>query len=152
MNRKQTFFSYCEFTSVNANASSIDYAHALAHHAGMEPADLVALCNIAFPPFVESGGGVFLKESFVDKTFDRYKVEGKSEKEIQYWMNLLYLSGVFEGYSADRLQPLADLIAHSWEAKLRAEFPSRIFEVKKLVDSVEDEVAVTFCEEKSAQK
>ncbi len=145
MSKENNLFSLEDFLSANPVKSlgAIDYLHALFKLADL-PIDLVfCFIKLLIPEFKLIDGLVFLSESFEADTYDRYLLEGKSTSEIQLWINLVEVTGVFEGIDEQDAIRLANAIVDAWNLKLGSEAVQAAGSARVIHDKEEGEIFVT---------
>lgn len=122
--------------------SKLDYIHGIIKTALLSSDLYFAFLDLFWPEFIEHEGMIFIKDWFTErKNVIADKKMTTSEKE--YWVNLLSIDGLFDTELDDiKMTLLSNKIGEAWEAKLKKEYPRRIFKVH-IINS-EDDVAVTF--------
>lgn len=84
-----------------------------------------------------------MSESFDLEVYNNYLSEGKSKKEIQFWLNLIEITSVFDGISIDDSVKLAISVTQMWNLKLNSEIPMDESKARVIHDKEEDEVFIT---------
>ena len=100
---------------------------------------LVATAQMIWPEFVLEDGHVFVKDLF---SLAKYIELNKERHNPEYWMNLL-LTGNYVNAIDDAIE-LSKLIKESWEAKLKQQFPDRVFAFELFNDEEGDDFGLTF--------
>lgn len=116
----ENLFSLDEFLSVNQpkKLSEVDYLHAIFKLAGLPIDLLLCFIKLLMPEFKVFDGLVFLNTSFDLNAYKIYLLEGKSIGEIQLWINLVEITGVFEDIEEDDAVQLANAIVDIWNLQL----------------------------------
>jgi hypothetical protein len=104
----------------------------IAHEVGASAT--VALTTLFWPRFVEVDGAVLMEGAFTRKGLREWQATlGSDVRAIEGVVNHLHLWDAFERRDDpvpdDALLYLADVLAQTWRAALRAQFPDRAFEV-----------------------
>lgn len=144
MKAGRDFFSYQSFIATNPGSTSFDYLHGLASQIGLSPEDFNAISMVLAPELIEVDDLVFVKELFYENKYRNILEKGYRGEEIQYWMNLLDITSLFEGLPVARLSKTTEAIIAGWHAKLVHTFPHKKFAVKRIVDVKAGELAITF--------
>ncbi|MEP5759436.1 MAG: hypothetical protein ABJ327_09095 [Litoreibacter sp.] len=131
---------------VNANSpnkfSLFDYLHGILKTKDIEPDLIVAFLKVFWPEFYCIDGFIFLKEEFQEGKYVDLVKQGTSEKDIEYWMNLVSVDGLFDSATFEQSKYIAHQMAEIWKSKLQSDFTDKEFIVECLTE--EDEVYVVF--------
>lgn len=145
MAKENNLFSLKDFLTANPEKSlcAIDYLHALFKLTDL-PIDL-AFCfiKLLMPEFKIVDGLVFLSETFETDTYNRYLLEEKNKSEIQLWINLVEVTGVFDGIDEKNAIRLSKAIVDAWNLKLRNEAIQGKGSARVIHDKEEGEIFVT---------
>ncbi len=111
----------------------------------------VAFSEIFVPQFIESDGRIFIEECFKEKQddYNRYSKEGLSKKEIEFWINIICLDGLFYDLpgETDKISIfVGEKLKLSWEMKLKNDFPNRKFTVSLQKDDDVGDFLITLFE------
>ncbi len=121
MINKCNLFTLEDFLLANKpkKLTEIDYVHAVYKLADL-PIDLFfCFTKLLIPEIRIIEGSIFLDEYFDLDTYKLYLSEGKSSSEIQLWMNLIEITGVFEGVKENEAVRIAHTIIEAWNLKLQ---------------------------------
>jgi hypothetical protein len=145
MNDNNYLFSLTDFLSANPEKQlgSIDYLHAVFKLAPL-PTDLIfCFTKLFIPEFKLIDGFVFLEEFFDYNTYNSYLLEGKSKSEVQLWLNLIEVTGIFEALDFEDATQLASLITQMWNWKLDNNTTKGLGRARVIYDEEEGEVFIT---------
>jgi hypothetical protein len=137
MIEKSKLSDFQEWRNANADGFTLfDYLRGNLVTEEVESDVIVAVFELLLPRFVEVENMVFLEEEFSENKLSDLS-RGRSNKEIEYWMNLLNISSLFESVQKSVIQEMALSIKASWLARLRDTFPNKVFEVNLVEDGEE---------------
>ncbi|VWC56358.1 hypothetical protein BLA18110_00356 [Burkholderia lata] len=138
-------FDFASFVSANqhTNVSGLDYVHVAYKDHGLIYDFLFHFGKLFLPDFKVVGGAIFVSELFSDEEYKRLLSDGKACHEIQFWINLLEITGMFDDIDTDQAAELAKLIVDGWNAKLQREFGDVPVPARVLCDEELGEVFVT---------
>ncbi|AOJ41323.1 hypothetical protein WJ23_25525 [Burkholderia lata] len=138
-------FDFASFVSVNRNAnfSGLDYVHVVYRDHGLVYDFVFRLGKLFLPDFKVVDGAIYVSELFSDEEYKRLLSDGKASREIQFWINLLEITGVFDDIDTDQAVELAKLIVDGWNSKLQREFGDVSVPARVLCDDETGEVFVT---------
>lgn len=145
MTNKDNNFSLAEFLSANPgkNLGPTDYVHVqfLASNYHID----LAFCFIEFlaPKFRVVDGLIFLNETFDEDRYKEYVRTGKSTDEIQLWLNLHEITGIFNDIDEDDAMRMATKISEMWNMKIDSEFNGELGKARAMHDKELGEVYVT---------
>lgn len=124
------------------NFSKLSYIHGIIKTALLSSDLYFAFLDLFWPEFVEHEGMVFIKDWFIKRK--NVIVDNKINPcEKEYWVNFLSIDGLLDTELDEmKMSLLSNKIGEAWEAKLKKEYPMKIFKVH-IINS-EDDVAVTF--------
>jgi len=145
MDRNKNFFSFSEFISANPdkNLNSIDYLHAIFKLSNLHDDLIYSFMDLFFPKFKIINNLVFLEECFDIDTYKKYQDEGKENSEIQLWINLLEITGIFENLDEESALKMSNTIAKIWNLKLEREHNDALGRARAIHDKELGEVFVT---------
>lgn len=130
-------YDYEEWAKKNNSQkfSLYDYIFGNLHAKDISDDIYIAFLKFFWPNFYCIDDYVFLKEQFEQSYYDKLVREGKGKKEIESWVNLLYLDGMMdENTSDENIKFLAEHLVEIWEIKLKKDFPQKKFKVKYFFD------------------
>ncbi|WP_174968248.1 hypothetical protein [Burkholderia lata] len=138
-------FDFASFLSVNQHGSfsGLDYVHVVYKDRGLVYDFLFHFGKLFLPDFKVVDGAIFVSELFRDEEYKRLLSDGKASHEIQFWINLLEITGMFDDIDTDQAAELAKLIVDGWNAKLQREFGDVSVPARVLCDDELGEVFVT---------
>lgn len=123
---------------ISANSSTefslFDYLHGIFSTKSLEPDLAIAFLNFFWPEFLCVGDLVFLKEEFSEKRYNNLINQGDGGKNLEYWMNIISISGVFESATFDQSKYICCHLSEIWKIKLEKEFPDKNFVLDCAVD------------------
>lgn len=132
---------------VNANStkkfSLFDYMHGVMLTENLSSDLFIAFLKLVWPEFYSYNNCVFLKEQFDQKKYDELVDQGLSNKDIEYWINLVLIDGIFENATVETCEYLAKNLVSAWKVKLKNDFPEKDFELKYFFEE-EDGFFVVF--------
>ncbi|KVM89225.1 hypothetical protein [Burkholderia stagnalis] len=138
-------FDFASFVSANppGSVSGFDYVHTVYKAHGLVYDFIFQFAKLFFPDFKVVGGGVFVSELFSDEEYRNLLSKGKAIHEIQFWMNLLEITGMFDDICSDQAAEIAKLIVDGWNVKLQREFGDLSVPAQVISDNETGEVFVT---------
>jgi len=121
--KREDLFYLKDFLIANKhkNLSEVDYIHAIFKLAELPTDLLFCFLKLLAPDFKVVNGLVFLSESFIREDFDAFISLGKDASEIQLWLNLIEITGIFENLNEDDALQVGNSIAEIWNLKLQNE-------------------------------
>lgn len=138
-------FNFKSFVSANAgkHVSSADYLRAI-HVANDLPADfIVCFSRLFWPEFKILNGAVYLSELFESERYETLASDETSPTEIQFWMNLIEITGLFDELPLDDAIFIAEALSSSWNSKMALELESVPTPARAIIDNESGEVFVT---------
>lgn len=129
--------------------SLFDYLHGVSSTQAIAGDITVAYLQLFWPDFYVYKGLVFLKEEFAQDKYQQLVEQGYSGADLEYWMNLLTIDGLFNNLTTEQALYVGSAIVVMWEKKLAAEYPAQQFKVECLFEQEEDEVYMVFYQQKS---
>jgi hypothetical protein len=103
---------------------------------------VIAMLNLAYPEIKRREQYVLVEELFSRAKLQEFIAQGKTSGEVEYWMNLLALSAIFDALTGPQLDYVADTLQKLWAARL-SETGIEGYECRLLRD--EDEWYLTIC-------
>ncbi|GLK89770.1 hypothetical protein [Pseudomonas turukhanskensis] len=146
-------FTYEQFLESNSGMrkNGFDYLQ-LVSKATSLPADFFRYLAILFSPeFVMRDEKIYLLETFDDQAYAEYKQSGMPDAELQFWMNLVEITGVFDVLGTDDALHFAGTLAKAWNLKLTSEFGEGVEKARVIHDEDTGEVFVTIGLHKAAK-
>lgn len=142
---RNNHFDYASFVDANAGkkVSRIDYLHMMLQLKELPDDFVVSLSRLFSPDFIVLDGVVFVSDLFDSARYDELRGAGHSQTSVQYWMNLLEITGLFENLPSDEAFSIATSVARSWNAKLQEEFTVPVASAKAVYDGETGDVYVT---------
>ena len=137
---------FSKWQSVNKDFTFFDYIYSSIKLKDLPPDFMLACLKLFWPDFFVENGCVFLKENFKREKYNRLVEQGLSQRELEYWMNLLSLDGFFSNGRSNEFESfsiskyLGKQLIPIWTSKLHLDFPKYVFMVKCVVDESEKEV------------
>ena len=136
-------FAKSKFLDVNKESNSIDYLHGCLKFGDVHQDFLYEFVKFICPEFLIYEGKVYFKETFSEAKYENLKSTGRTGAEVQYWLNLVELTSVFENYSFEFVSSIGREIENNWQRVLDTSFPDSGTKVKLLVNEKDFEVLVT---------
>ncbi|MEZ2310527.1 hypothetical protein AB6809_28180 [Paraburkholderia sp. RCC_158] len=88
-------------------------------------------------------GVVVLSEWFDENRYQRYRNDGMQRGEAQAWINMVELTGIFDGIALDKARELAVFIAQLWSDRIDQRFPGEATRANVVSGEDSDEIFVT---------
>lgn len=117
-------FDYESFAAANIGhqVSTIDYLQVMYKAQNLPPDFVLCFAKLFWPEFKVVDGRVFVAELFDAGVYRDHLSNGQSQAAAQFWLNLLEVTGVFDGLSNEQAIGVAELLTKCWNAKLHDEF------------------------------
>jgi hypothetical protein len=149
MSNNETF-NYSAFVSANAGqrVSGIDYIRAIYKTHQISDDFFVWMSRLIWPEIKVIDGHVFVSQLFDSDRFQSLRDSGKSMESIQYWMNLLEITGLFSEMSIQQAHEIAETIASAWNARIHASIGASHPIARVVTDSNGAEIFVTIGDSK----
>lgn len=141
---------YQAWKDVNSDKefSLTDYVYGIHQKHQLHPDFFVALMELMWPKFVEIDNHIFLKQAFNTARYEQLRATINYPSEVEYWMNLTVLDGLFEsskgGFYRDHAEYVLSSIAEMWESRLQMVFPEKRFTVSIIKDSESGDFGIAF--------
>ena len=138
-------FDFSSFSSANMGiaVSGFDYLHAVYKSQDL-PADFIFwFAKMFWPEFKTVDGVIFISEIFDPARYKELMNDNKYCKNAQFWMNLVEITGIFDGLSSDQAMIIAKILANSWSSKLYSETGDKMMIARAINDEETGEVFVT---------
>ncbi len=119
-----------------------DYIHGILSTKDIELDIVFAILKFFWPEFCNVNGLVFLQEEYSESKYRELIQQGYSGKDLEYWMNLTSIDGLFDKATFEQSKYLGRQITSIWESKLEKDFPDKLFKVDCIIDG--DEVFTAF--------
>lgn len=117
---KKDSFDFASFVSANSDhyVSGFDYLQ-IVYKANSLHADFIYwFAKLFWPDFKTIDGKVFLQELFDQEYYKELTEEKGNNIDIQYWMNLIEITGLFDDLPVERAIEMSESIAKCWNSKL----------------------------------
>ncbi|MFM0365729.1 hypothetical protein [Paraburkholderia sediminicola] len=137
-------WKYDEFVKANSGKfSALDFIHAVSAKVAL-PQDF-ALCmgHLFAPQMVMFDNIVVIADWFDEARYQEYRSNGMKPDQAQAWINMVELTGIFQGMSFDKAKELALFIAGLWSENIRQKFPNEPTRANVIAEEDLDEVFVT---------
>jgi hypothetical protein len=136
-------YSLAEMRAANGGRfSDTDYIHYVLNQFPVGPDLIGSLFRFINPEFEEIEGRLLLVMTGSPERYRKYRSEGKSPSDAQYWANLTEISGLFGEMDYSTARMIAGLVAGQWETALAQKSQDPSQKVRILKDNPE-EVFVT---------
>lgn len=141
-------FSYADFTAANHDktVSGYDYLCNVSQSQKLPPDYFYWMAKLYRPDFIVIDGIVFVKEIFDAGNYEELILAGESVKNIQFWLNLLEITGMFPMLSMTQAESVAQAVSATWNDKIKLEFGDGMGLSRVILDSATDEVFVVIGE------
>lgn len=144
----KSLVNYEEYSAANDDkkVSLFDYLHGYFANEQLKPDLSIAFLKLIWPDFVCMDGLVFLKEEYSERRHGENVLQGISGRDLEYWMNLLTIDGLFETLTFEQSQYFGYQLVEAWTKKLEMDFPDKKFVVECVIEDEdgEEEVYVVF--------
>jgi len=139
-------FNFEEFIVANrpCKVSKFDYLHAVYKSQNLHEDFIVCFCKLMWPDFKSVDGVIFVSELFNEEYYQELRASDKPITEIQFWVNLLEITGIFDEISTEQALLIAKIIVESWNVKLKSEYGIAL--ARWLRDEETNEVFITLGE------
>lgn len=125
MNNQSTFdFESFALSNKPKEVTALDYLRAVYKSKDLHDDFLLYFSRLMWPEFIVIDSKVYIKELFDIERYRSLISNADTEKTAHYWMNLLELTGMFDGLTDQKAQEIAALLCNSWNAKIKSEFKS----------------------------
>ncbi|GIU52731.1 hypothetical protein TUM4438_46110 [Shewanella sairae] len=138
-------FSKSEFMEANKDKklNTLDYLHALFKFEDIHN-DLLNSLGILFnPEFIIRDNKLFFEEVFNESKYCDFISEGRDDKEIQYWMNLIEITSIFEGMEVKEAKKFGSSIVEVWNDRIATRYSKMNVNASLIHDQITNEVFVT---------
>ena len=145
MSNDNEIFTLSDFLAANPGKKLgvSDYLHAV-FKIGALPIDvLLSFVRFFWPAFDVVDGRIYLSESFDSAKKSEYLADGKDLNEVQLWLNLTEITGIFEDIELGDAQKIATIIAQIWNGKILSEIGNVEDSARVIFEEDEGEVFVT---------
>lgn len=145
---------YTHWVSLNSDKhfGMSDYIYGIFTSKSLAPDIFVAFLNLFWPEFIEKDDYVFIKDIYSEEKYVELIDENTEPKLVEYWMNIFEVDSFFtesEDFSSNSeffefCKYIGDKLNETWSAKLKTEYPQKIFNVECITDAAKNEVFVVF--------
>lgn len=145
MSNNNELFNLSDFLAANPGKKlgASDYLYAV-FKVGALPVDvLLSFVQFFWPAFKVVDGRIYLSDSFDSTKYFEYMVDGREQNEVQFWLNLTEITGIFEDIDLENAQEVATIIAQIWNGKIRSELGDIEDYARVILEEDEGEVFVT---------
>lgn len=145
MSNNSELFNFDDYIASNPGKKLgvTDYLHAV-FKMGALPIDvLLSFVRFFWPALEVVNGRIYLSESFDLAKHSEYLASGRDLDEVQLWLNLTEITGIFENVDIDDALEIASIIAQVWNEKIRSEIGSIEDFARVIFEKDEGEVFVT---------
>lgn len=138
-------FDFQSFVSANAerDVSSFDYLHTVYKAHELTSDFIFYFAKLFWPDFKTVDGLVFIAELFDKERYHNLLNERQNPAGAQFWINLIEVTGLFDGLSTDQAMSIAKALVSSWNSKLHSEFGNRFTSARVVHDDETGEVFAT---------
>lgn len=138
-------FSFDSFVLVNTSAvvTGYDYLHTMYKSLGLADDFILWFIKLIWPEFKMVDGLAFVSDMFDDERYQMLLKDGHDAVQAQYWMNLLEITGLFDGLSTENATSVAETLAETWNSKLKIIGGASLNTAKVVYDDETGEVFVT---------
>lgn len=141
--------SYREFMKRNTGKSvdEFDYLHFVMRERKLTANFFQAFVQVNSPKFEIIEDKLFRVSRLVEESRDDLAAQGASKDEVQYWSNLVDLTGVFEGWEASLIAEIAEVIATNWNHRICSNSSLSAGRAIVIFDTSCDEVYLTISDD-----
>ncbi|WP_040508356.1 hypothetical protein [Leptospira wolffii] len=117
---KKDSFDFASFVSANSShyVSGFDYLQIVYKSNSLHTDFIFWFSKLFWPDFKIIDGKVFLQELFDQKYYDELIGAGENDDDIQFWMNLLELTGLFDDLPLGQAIDVSKSLVQCWNSKL----------------------------------
>lgn len=148
MSTENTGFGCDEFIALNreTEANELDYLRIIFDVSNLHPDFIVSVARLFHPEFKIIEDCAFSVIAFSQNKFNRLLKEGNSIEDIQYWANLIEVTGLFPSLDDEQAIEIANAIVDCWNHRLSRHKPT-VGLAKVIVDSELSEIFVSISKE-----
>lgn len=141
---EDSYFGYEGFASLNkeSEVTELDYLRIIFDLADVHPDFIVSITRLLYPELKIIQGCAFPANVFSQNKFDRMLSEGRSIEDIQYWINLIEITGLFPSLSDEQAVEIANSIVTCWNYRL-ASYEQEVGMARVITDSEMGEIFVS---------
>jgi|GEM_PF-6602450 len=131
-------FSKVDFINANKEKTlnTLDYLHALYKFENIHDDLFDGLIELMNPELEIKDNMLFIKSIFNAEKYANFVDEGLHNKDIQYWMNLIEITSIFEGINVKTAENLGKIIISILNNKITHQFSE--ISVKAILINEED--------------
>lgn len=118
---RDTFVSFQEANSTR-KVGQLDYVGYIYKSRALPGDFLIAMSTLFKPKFCERDGHLFVSDLFDEERLSDFLRKGLTVTVAQYWMNLLEISGLFDGLTTEQATKLANDIKDCWNLEIERHF------------------------------
>ena len=133
---------YESWKRANPGFSQFDYLHAFFRLTKNASDIFNSFFRLLWPEFIIRDGHLFLQDNFAEKKYKDLINKGYPRKDVEYWMNLLNLSGMVlqnDSIKESWTKEVGNQLVAIWNAKILLEFPDRKVVVSCIFDEADGE-------------
>ena len=137
--------SYQKFLDENKeyDTSMADYIHLVLMLKKIHIDLIKCFFELMYPNFKLINDRLFLANFFESKMFDDYINQNLPFNEIQFWQNLIEITGLFEELEIEDALKIADILVETWNLKIQKEFGFDHGKARSFYDEELGEVFIT---------
>ncbi|EMN6203186.1 hypothetical protein WB527_004139 [Vibrio vulnificus] len=141
----KTMYDFAMFSNANKgkDVSGFDYLHAVYQSQGLTPDFVLWFSRLFSPEFKVVGGQIYISVLYSQEIYNELLKEGHEHSQVQFWMNLLEITGLFNDLSIEQAMEFAQMVVNSWNFKLNKEFNELTAKARMIYDEDSEEVFVT---------
>ena len=145
MAASERFFSFNDFLSANKNKkiNEVDYLHAAFKIKELHPDILICFIRLLFPDFKVVDDRVFVDSHFDQSVYDQYVSENLSGSRIQFWINLVEITCIFEDMDIQSAINIGSEIVKAWNVKIKHQANIGYGVARLIHDQEAEEVYIT---------
>lgn len=108
---------YVEWMKLNSTKkfSLFDYINGVIQLRDLPIDVFVAVLKLFWPDFINFDNKIFIKEEFSEEKYRELIDNGCPDKDLEYWMNLINVDGLFHSESLEVTEYLSKYIEYLWE-------------------------------------
>jgi hypothetical protein len=142
-------FGCDEFIALNqeTEVNELDYLRIIFDISHLHPDFIVSVARLFHPEFKIIEGCAFSATAFSQNKFNRMHTDGMSVEDIQYWANLIEITGLFPTLDDHQAVEIAHAIVECWNHRL-SQYEHAVGLARVIVDSELGEIFVSISKKK----
>lgn len=155
-NNKALDFNQFQQANPHSIGNQLNYINFIYQALALPPDFIMAFQKFCSPDFILVDGLIYYADRFDKAKYNELQQQGKRPEEIQFWMNLILISGLFIHFSAndesfenvqdlpfESAQIFAKNLADSWNATITQKFGEQYAIAHYMYDEADQEIFIT---------